>query len=226
MTPLLTINQAPTDKTSIQLDEVEGEVLRSIILMESGLSWNAYLSRINQSPTNVINYLSGYNRISIAVLQRLISGCQNLHLQCTLTVQVLKQNGNSAEDVDSTQLDEMSYLTGGEHASVDEYEQAVLRSVAQANSLPSSLLGKPPENKKMQLENPSGDHQGEYLTPCSPTPPILSTSVSPTQLPVDQPSSTLEDNQSTENPQKQNENSVNQDSTNSSNPTTSLGSYT
>jgi hypothetical protein len=121
MTPLLTINQEPPDRTSIQFTEVEGEQLRSLLLQHSKLSWYNYLQRVEIAESNAANYLSGRNRISLAVLYKLISGCPSLCLNCQLSVQLQINNGDDAEDAGFIPHDEALYLTGMDYATEENH---------------------------------------------------------------------------------------------------------
>lgn len=109
MTPILEIHQQPNDLTTLQLDQTEGEALRSVIVREAG-NFSTYLEMIGMQQTNAFNYLSGRNRMTLKVLQKLLAGTQ-LELRCSLSIQILKDDGSVVKTVDSMSLEEMLYST-------------------------------------------------------------------------------------------------------------------
>jgi len=113
MTPLLNLDQEPPDKTSIMIDEHTGEQLRALLIQDSNMGWNQYLNTVGIKPQNAWNYLSGKLRISLAVLNKLLAA-SNLELQCSLNVQIVKRDGNSAQDVGYSTHDDWLYSIDGE----------------------------------------------------------------------------------------------------------------
>lgn len=121
MTPLLNLDQEPPDKTSIMIDEYNGEQLRSLLLQDTGMSWHQYLNTVGVKPQNAWNYLSGKLRISLAVLNKLLAA-SNLELQCSLSVQIVKRDGECAPDADSITQEDWLFSTDGEQCPVASTE--------------------------------------------------------------------------------------------------------
>lgn len=94
-------------RTTFRFDPHQGESLRELIVQDSQLRFNTYLAKIGMAESNVLNYLSGRNRMSINTLNKLLAGT-NLDVQCV--IQLTIKTGNVVEDVDSTELEEMLYL--------------------------------------------------------------------------------------------------------------------
>jgi len=118
MTSVLEIHQQPNDLTTFQLDQAEGEQLRSLLIRETNLNFNTYLNQIGLQPTNVFNYLSGRNRLTLKVLQKLIAGTE-LEIRCSLSIQILKNDGSNVNNADSMNLEEMLFYTGQDMLETD-----------------------------------------------------------------------------------------------------------
>jgi hypothetical protein len=196
MTPLLEIFQQPDEKATIKLSPDEGEALRSLLVRESGMSFNRYLETVGLAPTNICNQLSGRNRMSLYVLGKLLAGT-NLVIQCQLQVTIM--NGVVVENVDCTPLDEMLYSP-----ELDTLVEESTSMEQQSTSTPlfcSSV--KHPEHKKTTADFPSKDQVEESFTPSGHLPQLPSTTPSPTQSDADQQQKTIEERPSTENPPSQ-----------------------
>jgi len=199
------IEQEPASNTTFQLDPGLGEELRSLILQEIGPSWNSYVQKMGLQPTNVFNYLSGRNRMTIHVLQKLLAGT-DLRLICSLSIQILKPHGSIVNDADCMGLEEMLYSTDLEESDT-ELNQTILPSD------PSSYSSeKPQDHKKITQEYPLRGDQGTSFVAYSNTQQPPSLSVSQTPLDADQPKKDFEENLLIDNQQKKNETSVNPDS--------------
>ena len=175
---MLEIFQEPIDRTTIQLSPHEGEMLRSIIVKTSNMAFNRYVEKMGLQPTNVANYLSGRNRISVAILAKLLAGT-NLKLTCLL--QVMITNGSDAVNADSTLLDEMLYSPEVDIVPRDDMESPP------PMDHPSSLSEKPPKPKTITQGYPTKERLAEYLTSYSPTQPHPSNTPSPTSSDADPP---------------------------------------
>ena len=189
-TPLtlsMEIYQEPGDRTSIQLDPGQGEELRSLIVRASEQHFTRYIEMIGMQPTNVANYLSGRNRISLGVLSKLLAGT-DLKLQCTL--QILIQNGNTVEDVDSIPLDDLLFSPELDIVVTEcTATQTPLLPLTQTSCSSETLL----ENKMIIPPSPLMDQMVESSTCTSTTPiPTFDTTLL-TSLDVDQPPKTTEE---------------------------------
>lgn len=191
---MLEIHQEPADRTTIQLSPHEGEMIRSLIVKTTNIPFNRYVEKVGLQVTNVVNYLSGRNRISLAILAKLLAGT-NLHLQCQL--QVMITSGNGVVVADSTQLEEMLY---SHELDTVELENITTPSPSQIPIPKSCSLEKLPEGKRITPEYPSKGLLAEYSTQFLDTLTPTSDTGSPTSSPVDQPPKTSEETQSTENP--------------------------
>lgn len=100
----LTLYSEPGPRTSILLEPFEGEHLRSMIIRDTNMGFNTYLQQVGLHGSNVYNYLTGKNAISLQVLTKLLAA-SNLKIQCQL--QVMITSGKHAQDADSMQLEEM-----------------------------------------------------------------------------------------------------------------------
>lgn len=189
---MLEITQEPAERTTLQLSPQEGELIRSLIVTTSGMAFNRYVERMGLQATNVVNYLSGRNRISVSILAKLLAGT-NLQLQCQLQVTIT--SGNDVVDVDSTPLEEM--LSSHELDTV-EMEDYSTRPLPLPPTPESSLSEKPPSPKTITLDSLSKEIVEEFCTQFLDTlkPPLPTTL--PTHSDVDQQPKTTEEASSTD----------------------------
>jgi transcriptional regulator with XRE-family HTH domain len=162
------LSQEAGERCSIQLDPTTGEHLRQLIIQSTQMTFNRYLERIGLQATNVSNYLSGRNRISIGVLSKLLAGT-NFQLQCTLQVTIT--NGVGANPVDSTPLEDLLF---SEEPDMSQ-EESISTVPPLTSTLPSFLLEKPQEHKKTTLDYLSEAVAEEYSIQFGTTPPPPST---------------------------------------------------
>lgn len=189
---MLEITQEPAERTTLQLSPQEGEMIRSLIITTTGIAFNRYVERMGLQATNVVNYLSGRNRISVSILAKLLAGT-NLKLQCQLQVTIT--SGSVVEDADSTQLEEM--LCSPELDTV-ETEDFSTHPLPQPAIPESSLLEKPQSPKTITLDSHSKAIVEESCTQFLDTlRPALPTTL-PTSSDADQQPKTIEETQSTD----------------------------
>ncbi len=166
------IYQEADAKTSIQLDPLQGEQIRSLIIKNSNQPFNRYVEAMGLQPTNVANYLSGRNRISLSTLSRLLAGI-NHNFQCLLHVTI--STGETVNDADSIPLEEMLLLQEPEVST-----EVVPICVDSLPTFCSSVQHR--RDKTITQADPSPETQVESstsssstLSPTSPIPlPILS----------------------------------------------------
>lgn len=194
---MLEISQAPEDRCSIQLQPQEGEALRSLIIQHTDKAFTRYVEQVGLQPTNVANYLSGRNRMTMATLQKLLAGT-NLELQCQLQIQIT--SGNVVEGVDCTPLEEMLY---SQEPDIVVEETTSTLPLFPYDTLMSYLSEKLQEAKKITLDSPSKEQAEESSTLPGPSSPVPLATRSATSLDAVQQQQTLEGTQSTENPPSQ-----------------------
>jgi plasmid maintenance system antidote protein VapI len=100
----LEIAQEANTRCSIRLSPAEGEQIRQFIIQNTNMTFNRYVEQIGMQVTNVANYLSGRNPLTVGTLSKLLAGT-NLKFQCHL--QILISTGHDVSVVDYTQLEEM-----------------------------------------------------------------------------------------------------------------------
>jgi transcriptional regulator with XRE-family HTH domain len=179
--------QAPGDRATIQLDPFQGEQLRSLIIQNTQENFTRYVERMGLQPANVTNYLSGRNRISMAILQKLLAGT-NLKLQCVLQVTIT--SGNDVNDADCTPLDDLLYST--EPVTFAEDDIMIPHSFPQTTPI-SSLSEKLQEAKKTTQDSPSKEIQEESSISSGPSLNHHSPTQLPTQSDADQHNSISEE---------------------------------
>lgn len=165
----LNITQEPADRTTLQLNPHTGEQLRSLILQQTDLSFVRYIESMGLQPNNVTNYLSGRNRISLAILQKLLAGT-NLELTCTLQVTI--ENGNNVQDADSTLLDDMLFSVEPDMLG---QEDTMTRTPFPQTTHIYSSSEKHPDPKMTTQDSPSREKTEGYSTSSShlsTTPPF------------------------------------------------------
>ena len=194
---MLEISQAPEDRCSIQLQSQEGEALRSLIVQHTDKAFTRYVEQVGLQPTNVANYLSGRNRITMATLTKLLAGT-NLELQCQL--QILITSGSVVESVDCTPLEEMLYSQ--EQDTVVEETTSILASCLPTTPT-SSLSEKLLEHRKIIADSPSKEQVDESSTLPGPSSTVPLTTRSVTSLDAVQQQRTSEVIPSIENPPSQ-----------------------
>lgn len=183
---MIELAQAPGDRATIQLDPFQGEQLRSLIIQNTQENFTRYVERMGLQPANVTNYLSGRNRISMAILQKLLAGT-NLKLQCVLQVTIA--SGNDVSAADCTPLDDLLY--SDEPVTFAEDDIGIPHQF-QATTPTSSLSEKLPEVRKTTQDYPSKETQEESFTSSGHSLSHHSPTPSPTQSDADQQNSTRE----------------------------------
>jgi hypothetical protein len=178
--------QEASSRASIRLDPHIGETLRCLIIQSTNKNFQRYVEDMGLQATNVANYLSGRNPITLLTLSKLLAGT-NLSLQCTLQIVI----GETAAGVDSIPAEEMLFL---EELATSDKGSITTPTTHLPNIPTSSSLEKPPEVRKTTPDFPFKDRLVASSTLPLNTLLVPSDTILPTSSDADQPTTVSVDN--------------------------------
>lgn len=100
---LLTLYKEPSPKSTTTLAPQEGEQLRNIIEKNTKYPFTSYVNKVGLHPSNVYAMLSGNQKLSASMLNRLFSATE-LEVKCQLMIVIQKPDGDSVHLASDTEV--------------------------------------------------------------------------------------------------------------------------